>query len=109
MQHNTLKPPETEGPLLDAALLDEATHWVPGTIAVVSMLQPTITKVDFAQGAYGKDDIKGYDKASVNVAIGEKWLSCSWHRFLLRFFFQFRSGLELRSELQIFKMQARCR
>jgi len=55
MQHNTLKPPATEGPMTDAALLDEAVYWV-----------------DFAQGAYGKDDIKGYDKASVNVAIGEK-------------------------------------
>ena len=30
------------------------------------------SQVDFAQGAYGKEDIKGYDKASVNVAIGEK-------------------------------------
>lgn len=29
-------------------------------------------QVDFAAGAYGKEDIKGYDKASVNVAIGEK-------------------------------------
>lgn len=55
MQHNSLKPPEHEGPLTDVALLDEAAYWV-----------------DFAQGAYGKEDIKGYDKASVNVAIGEK-------------------------------------
>ena len=55
MQHNTLDRPATEGLMTDAVLLDEAAYWV-----------------DFAQGAYGQEDIKGYDKASVTVAIGEK-------------------------------------
>ncbi|CAK9035909.1 unnamed protein product [Durusdinium trenchii] len=55
MQHNMLERPDVEGLLTDRALLDEAAYWV-----------------DFAAGAYGKEDIKGYDKASVNVAIGEK-------------------------------------
>lgn len=55
MQHNTLDRPATEGLMTDAVLLEEAAYWV-----------------DFAQGAYGQEDIKGYDKASVTVAIGEK-------------------------------------
>ncbi|CAE7455538.1 Dagla [Symbiodinium sp. CCMP2456] len=52
VQHNTLDPPTCEGLLLDPAVVAEANHWV-----------------DFAQGAYGTSDIKGYDKASVINAI----------------------------------------
>ena len=55
MQHNKLERPVTDGLLTDRVLLDDAAYWV-----------------DFAAGAYGTEDIKGYDKASVTVAIGEK-------------------------------------
>ncbi|CAE7319749.1 Dagla [Symbiodinium necroappetens] len=52
VQHNALEPPTCEGLLLDPAVVAEGNHWV-----------------DFAQGAYGTSDIKGYDKASVINAI----------------------------------------
>ncbi|CAE7476289.1 DAGLA [Symbiodinium pilosum] len=52
IQHNALDPPACEGPLLDLTTVTDACHWV-----------------DFAQGAYGTSDIRGYDKASVIAAI----------------------------------------